>query len=538
MTRRHTVTVVVALSLLAACGHGTSSGEPASRAASSTERPPTSRQQPGQLPAQPSGPATGSDSRAAASAAGPGPTSPGHTGTGFTGPGAAGDTRTDADPVSTFALDVDTASYDYAARALADGRLPDPGSVRPEEFVNAFDQDYAEPDGDGIALHVDGARQPSVEGTDTRIVRVGLQTRRAEQEQRRDATLTFVVDVSGSMSEPGRLDLVQHALHTLVDGLRPGDEVGIVAYSSTARVVSASRPVTEAADLHAAIDGLQPGDSTNLEDGLLLGYHVARQGYRRGSTNRVVLLTDGLANTGATDADQILAEVHEQAGNGIALLTVGVGSEYGDALMERLADRGDGITAYVRNTAQAEDVFLHRLPATIELRAVDAKAQVRFEPGTVASYRLLGYDDRAVADDDFRDDTVDGGEVGAGHSVTALYVVRLRSGAEGTVATATVRWHDPAGGGPRETSHSVSVEDISGELGDASPRLRTDVVAALVAERLRGGAGDLRALAEQADRVASELDDPAVDDLAALAHAAARLSSSDGPGRDPVTQMW
>lgn len=450
-------------------------------------------------------------------------------------PRVGGETRTADDPDSTFALDVDTASYGYAARSLQDGRLPDPGSVRPEEFVNSFRQDYPEPAGDGFTVHVDGARLPFPSYEDTRLLRVGLQTRSADTEDRPDAVLTFVVDVSGSMAEPGRLDLVKDTLHVLVDRLRPGDAVGLVAYSDSARPLSPVVPVRERADLHRAIDRLRTEGSTNLEAGLVTGYDVARRGFRPGSTNRVVLLTDGLANTGATDADTILERVREQAGKGIALLTVGVGSEYGDRLMERLADGGDGIAAYVGDRAEAERVFVERLPATVELRALDAKAQVSFRPETVESYRLVGYEDRAVSDDDFRDDAVDGGEVGPGHSVTALYVVRLRPGAEGEVATATVRWADPRTREPSERSATVSADALAGALDEASLRLRVDAVAAVLAERLRdaapwrgehgrdGHGAGLERLVAQADRVAALTEDPAVEGLARMTRRAAIL---------------
>ena len=223
-------------------------------------------------------------------------------------PDTGGDTSTSNDPRSTFAVDIDTASYGYARRQILDGRRPDPSLVRPEEFVNAFDQDYAEPEGDGFAVHVDGSRLPAAHetGGDVRVMRVGLQTRGESETARPDATLTFVVDVSGSMGEPGRLDLVKDALHTLVDRLRPTDAVAVVAFSSEARVVREMTRVADAERLHSAIDALHTEESTNLAAGLRLGYRVARDGFRPETSNRVVVLSDGLANTGSTDADQIL----------------------------------------------------------------------------------------------------------------------------------------------------------------------------------------------------------------------------------------
>ncbi|MDG4824768.1 von Willebrand factor type A domain-containing protein [Asanoa sp. WMMD1127] len=442
-----------------------------------------------------------------------------------------GDRNPLEDPQSTFAVDVDTASYGYARRVITEGSLPDPTMVRPEEFVNAFDQDYPEPRGDGFAIHADGARPPAAHetGDDVRIMRVGLQTRGEEAASRPDASLTFVVDVSGSMAEPGRLDLVRDALHTLVDQLRPTDSVAIVAFSSEADVLREMTRVSEKDDLHAAIRRLRPDASTNLAAGLTLGYRVARDGFREGTSNRVIVLSDGLANTGSTDADTILRRVRDEAAKEIALLGVGVGSDYGDALMERLADGGDGFAVYVSEPDQARDVFVHRLPATLEVRALDAKVQVTFDGRTVRDYRLIGYENRAVADEDFRDDRVDGGEVGPGHSVTALYEVRLAGDTDlrAPVATVRARWLDPATREPSEASRPVTVADLDAGFEAAAPRFTVDYVAAYLAVALRGDRGSAIALAELrriADRAADRTEDPAVRELADLVDRAASLN--------------
>ncbi len=436
---------------------------------------------------------------------------------------AGGSTSTSQDPLSTFAVDIDTASYTYSRRQILTGQLPSPSTVRPEEFINAFDQDYTEPTGDGFAVHSDGARLPDghASGGDTRLMRIGLQTRSEPDEARTDATLTFVIDVSGSMDEPGRLDLVKDALHTLIDQLRPDDAVAIVAFSSDARVVRKMTRAADRAPLHAAVNSLKTDASTNLAAGLTTGYDVAREGFREGTSNRVIILSDGLANTGTTSADQILNQVREQAAKQIALLGVGVGSSYGDALMERLADGGDGFVVYVSDQKQARDVFVRRLPANLAVRALDAKVQVVFDPKSVTSYRLIGYENRAVADNQFRDDTVDGGEVGPGHSVTALYEVRLAEGAGGNAQAARVdvRWLNPGDRRPAEASRSVRVSDLDGAFALAAPRLAVDYSAAYLAEALRseGSAAvrlpDLERIARAAvDRTG----DPAVKELATL----------------------
>ncbi len=393
-------------------------------------------------------------------------------------------------PQSTFGLDIDTASYTYARRQILDGRRPDPSTVRPEEFVNAFSQDYRQPDGPGFTVTVDGARLPATHGAsgDTRLMRVGLQTRPEDVEHRPDAALTFVVDVSGSMAEPGRLDLVQDALNTLTDQLRETDSVAIVSYSDEADVVQPMTRVRSRASLHSAIDRLHVQGSTNLEAGLVTGYRVAREGFVPGATNRVILLSDGLANVGDTTAQPILNQIREEAARQITLLGVGVGSQYGDSLMEQLADQGDGFVVYVSDRDQARTLFVTKLPATLTLRARDAKAQVTFDSSTVASYRLLGYEDRALDASQFRDDSTDGGEVGPGHSVTALYLVTLRPGvgSGATVAQARVRWLDPTTRQPYESAQTIDVFALRGDFEAASPRLRVCYAAAFFAEVLRG----------------------------------------------------
>lgn len=450
--------------------------------------------------------------------------------------GEQAETKAQSSPLSTFGIDIDTASYDYARRTIKDGRLPSSGTIRPEEFANAFRQDYPQPAGDGFSVTADGSRLPAWAGEDSaesvRLLRIGLQTRDEPEAARPDAALTFVIDRSGSMSEPGRLDLVQNSLHTLVDQLRPTDSVAIVGYNDEAGVVQRMTRVSERAELHKAIDLLSADGSTNLEAGLTTGYAVAREGFRKGATNRVILLSDGLANTGNTEADPILAQVREQAGKGIALLCVGVGSEYGDALMERLADKGDGFAVYVSERRQAEKLFVSRLPATLTVRALDAKVQVAFDSQAVETYRLLGYDNRALAAEDFRDDRVDGGEVGPGHSVTALYLVRLRSGvdfeSDPRVAEARVRWLDPQTRDASETAATVTAGQLGGAYTAASENARVAYTAATFAETLRAGAGATGVryadLSREAEQLAARSENRDIADLATMIRQASKLS--------------
>ncbi|MCX4908585.1 VWA domain-containing protein [Streptomyces sp. NBC_00878] len=466
------------------------------------------------------------------------PTGPSGTDDGAAEDDRKGELRESAPPadyLSTFALDVDTASYGYARRTLEEGRRPDPSTVRPEEFINSFgqEQDYERPDGNGFTVTVDGARTAAPDGSlnkdatydtfgeenrDWRFLRVGLATRAAEDAgERPPAALTFVIDVSGSMAEPGRLDLVKESLGVMTERLRDDDAVALVSFSDEARTVL---PMTRLGDhrgrVHEAIDTLEPTDSTNLGAGVTTGYRTAVDGLREGATNRVVLLSDALANTGDTDADSILDRIADaRREHGITLFGVGVGSDYGDALMERLADKGDGHTTYVSNAEDARTVFCDQLPRNIDLTARDAKAQVSFDPETVDQFRLIGYDNRRVADEDFRDDRVDGGEIGPGHTVTALYAVRTKPGASGHVATATVRWLDPNSRTPHEETGQIETDSLERALWDgesAASGLQVTAIAAYFADALRSGndrgsavpaAPSLTELAERADELAA-----------------------------------
>ncbi|MFF1506093.1 von Willebrand factor type A domain-containing protein [Streptomyces sp. NPDC058326] len=451
---------------------------------------------------------------------------------------SAGGSRAPApDYLSTFALDVDTASYGYARRTLAEGRLPDPETVRPEEFVNSFRPDYPRPADNGFSVTLDGART----GQDGwSLVRVGLATRGADRgAERPPAALTFVVDVSGSMAEPGRLDLVKESLGLLAGRLRDDDSIALVTFSDEAET---RLPMTRVGDargrIREVVDALETSASTNVEAGVTTGYDVAVEGHRKGATNRVVLLSDALANTGATEAGTILERIDEERREyGITLFGVGVGSEFGDAFMEQLADRGDGQTTYVSTSAQARKVFVDQLPSHVELRARDAKAQVSFDRRTVEKFRLIGYENRKVADEDFRNDRVDGGEVGAGHTVTALYAVKTRPGATGPVATATVRWLDPATRAPRERSGSVATGGLAADLwGGGHESLQLTAITAYFAEALRGGdlpgSPGLHRLANHAGAIAERSGSAVVRELADAVRQAYGLTG-DGQGEIP-----
>jgi Ca-activated chloride channel family protein len=427
------------------------------------------------------------------------------------------------DPLSTFAMDVDTGSYTYARGSLQNGVVPTPAAVRTEEFVNAQAQDYAAPVDNAFALTLDGTTAPFLPG-DTRVVRVGIQSRTVADADRQDANLTFVVDISGSMADPGKLEAVRPALHALVESLRPTDRVGIVVYSDATRVLLPSTPVSERQAIDGAIDQLQTEGSTNVEQGLRLGYEQARASLDPGRIDRVILLSDGVANVGATGPEAILEIIGDAARDGIDLVTVGFGlGDYNDRLMEQLADQSDGFYAYVDGEREAVRLFSEDLAGTLQTVAREAKVQVEFNPATVSSYRLIGFENRAVADDDFRNDAVDGGEVGAGHTVTALYEVALHEGAsapDAWLARGVIRWLDPDTSAASELETSLLTANVSGSIGESPLRLQQDVYVAAFAETLRGsgwsGLISLDGLSQNLHSLATRLADESLTEVANL----------------------
>ena len=434
------------------------------------------------------------------------------------------------DQRSTFSLDVDTGAYGIARRYLADGYLPDPDSVRVEEFVNAFDGGYGAPIEGTFAITADGAPAPFMWSSDTSyLLRIGVQARDLADEQRPDARLTFVIDTSGSMEMENRLGLVKRALGLLVDGLRPSDSVAIVEYGSEARVVLPSTPAQDTWTIHDAIDHLRPGGSTNAAAGLLLGYDLARHAFDADSLNRVVLASDGVANVGLTDPDGMLDLIGDAATEHIQLVTVGFGmGNYNDALMERLADHGDGFYGYVDDLDEARRLFLDDLTGTLTTVALDAKAQVTFDPAQVRSYRLLGYENREIADDQFRDDSLPAAGIGAGHAVTALYELELMPGAGGVIGSVALHWTDPATHEPHETGLAIGTDDFAPSFAQAPPRFRLASFVAAWAGALRrdpwAAEVSLREIADEVRLLYPELEnDPDVAELVQLTAESARL---------------
>jgi len=390
------------------------------------------------------------------------------------------------EPTSTFGLDVDTGSVSIGRTFLAQGTLPPPDSVRTEEWVNAVGSAQEGPTDAALGVATDTA--PSAFGS-TRLVRVGVAGRDLAVADRPPANLTFVVDTSGSMDVRDRLGLVKASLGLLVLNLRDDDTISIVEYSDEAGVVLAPTPVEDASRIVAAIDDLEPSNSTNLEAGLRTGYQQATKAFRKDGLNAVILASDGVANVGLTDPDGLAGVIQDRADAGIHLVTVGYGmGNYNDDLMEQVADQGDGFYAYLDTYAQAERLFRDRLTSTLAVVADDAKAQVRFDPKLVESYRQVGYENRALSNEDFDDASVDAGEVGAGHRVTALYEVRLADGgadlaADAELGTASVRYRDAASDQTVTVDRPIVLGEAT-EAADAPADARFQAAVAAFAEWL------------------------------------------------------
>ena len=433
---------------------------------------------------------------------------------------------TSVDNLSTFSLDVDTGSYTIARNYIQDGLTPPPDAIRVEEFVNAFDQGYANPPNTAFAIYADGAPSP-FHNDGTIFLRIGVQGYDVAEADRKSAAFTFVIDVSGSMEGSNRLGLVKESLNLLVDRMREDDTVAIVVYGSEARVVLEPTAGSRRGDILTAIYSLQTEGSTNMEAGLLLGYEMANWVYKPGGINRVVLASDGVANVGDTSANSLAQKIRGYADSGITLTTIGFGMDnYNDIIMEQLADQGDGNYAYVDTYDEAQTLFVDNLMSTIQVIGLDAKIQVEFDRNVVERYRLVGYENRAIADQDFRNDSVDAGEIGAGHTATAVYAVQLYPGAVGRIATVNLRWQDPDSRRVQEISGNFGTANLAPSFDDAPLHYQLAVVVSQYAELLRhsywADGLNFEALRIRSQRLASQLGTEEVVELAGLVERSSR----------------
>ncbi len=332
-----------------------------------------------------------------------------------------------SDPVSTFSIDVDTGSYANVRRFLMNGQLPPRDAIRIEEMVNYFAYDYPAPVDASAPFSLAVATTPTPWNPDTYLMRVGIKGMEPPADERPAANLVFLIDVSGSMSDPDKLPLLKAGLKLLTWQLRPEDKASIVVYAGAAGLVLEPTAGTERRDIIAAIDRLEAGGSTAGGEGLELAYAQAEKARIENGINRVILATDGDFNVGVTDIEQLKRMVERNREDGVSLTTLGFGEgNYNDALMEAIADVGNGNYGYVDSLKEAKRLLVDELGATIQTIAKDVKIQIEFNPAVIAEYRLIGYENRALQRQDFNNDRKDAGEIGAGHSVTALYEVALK----------------------------------------------------------------------------------------------------------------
>ncbi len=422
----------------------------------------------------------------------------------YDGKAVAGVQEVATAPVSTFSIDVDTGAYANVRRFLKEGQPVPAAAVRTEELVNYFRYDYPRPSSPATPFTVTTDVAMTPWNANTRLLRIGLRGYDLATDKRPPANLVFLVDTSGSMQSQDKLPLVKAALRGLAEQLRPDDRVAIVAYAGSAGVVLS--PTGDRRYVEAALACLEAGGSTAGGQGIELAYATARAHFRKGAVNRIFLATDGDFNVGISDRDALEALVKRNRDDGITLTTLGFGTgNYNEAMMERIADVGNGNYAYIDSATEAKKVLEDQLSATLVTIAKDVKVQVEFNPAAIRQYRLIGYENRALREEDFTNDAVDAGDMGAGHQVTALYEVvpagspgwtgerrypenrapTRPTGGGGEAAFVKLRYKLPAGGASREISRAVpaaAIRDARAPAGD------TAFVAAVAAygQKLRG----------------------------------------------------
>ena len=387
---------------------------------------------------------------------------------------------------STFSIDVDNASYTLMRDSLENGQLPSPDSVRPEEYINYFDYGYDEPIGDDpFSINLEVA--PSKFGADKHLMRVGIKGLELHEEDMLPTNLVFLIDVSGSMQSEEKLPLVKQSLRTLLDNLRPSDTVGIVVYAGADGVVLDSTPVRERAKIEHALDNLAAGGGTNAEAGIVSAYQMAERARIDDGNNRVIILTDGDFNVGKT-GDDLYDLIDTYREREISLTCMGYGrGNYHDRHMENLSKRGNGNYFYVDSINEAKRVFGERLVATLQVIAADVKIQVEFNEDAISRYRLIGYENRLLENEDFEDDTKDAGEIGPGHTVTAYYELELTEGAEqeSVLSEVRIRYKNQYGEESQQIDRAIKLGAVHPSFDEASAGFRFGAAVAEFAEVLR-----------------------------------------------------
>ncbi|HEY6093391.1 MAG TPA: VWA domain-containing protein [Gallionellaceae bacterium] len=410
-----------------------------------------------------------------------------------------------AEPVSTFSIDVDTGAYANVRRMLNAGRLPPADAVRVEEMINYFPYAYALPQGSApFAVHTEIA--PAPWNAQHQLLRIGIKGQDVAKASLPPANLVFLVDVSGSMDTSDKLPLLKSALKLLINQLRPQDKVSLVTYASGTQVVLEPTSGAHKARLLAALDNLHAGGSTAGAAGITLAYDMAQQGYVRGGINRILLATDGDFNVGVTSFEALKSMVEEKRKGGVSLSTLGFGvGNYNEKLMEQIADAGNGNYSYVDTLNEGQKVLVNEMTSTLATIAKDVKIQIEFNPAVVSEYRLVGYENRMLKREDFNNDKVDAGEVGAGHTVTALYELTLK-GQPGSVdplrygkghadladkaaelAFLRLRYKAPDGDESRLVEWPLQRQQAQTSFAHASAEFRFAAAVAAFGQQLRGG---------------------------------------------------
>ena len=406
------------------------------------------------------------------------------------------------EPVSTFSIDVDTGSYANVRRFLNDGGLPPEDAVRIEEIVNYFPYNYPLPTGTHpFAIHTQTVDSPWQ--LEAKLIKIGIQAQDLAKKELPPANLVFLVDVSGSMDEPDKLPLVKKTLRILTEQLRPQDKVTLITYADGEALVLPPTSGRNKDEILRAINKLQAGGSTAGESALKMAYEQAQKAYVKNGINRILLATDGDFNVGVADTEALKSMVAEKRKSGISLTTLGFGTgNYNEDMMEQIADAGDGNYSYIDNEKEAKKVLQHQLTSTLATVAQDVKIQVEFNPATVKEYRLVGYTNRTLRNEDFNNDKVDAGDIGSGHSVTAIYEI-IPQGKQGWLNESRYQKATAASGGKNEyafvkvryklpgqsTSKLIeqAVPAISIPLAQADEDTRLALAAASYAQALRGG---------------------------------------------------
>jgi len=412
-------------------------------------------------------------------------------------------------PVSTFSIDVDTGSYSNVRRFINGGRLPQHNAVRVEELVNYFNYDYPQPDTSNIPFQITTEVAPSPWNADSHLLHIGIKGYDVDHSALPNANLVFLVDVSGSMNSPQKIGLLKQSLKLITQKMRADDRISIAVYAGASGVILEGKSGNDKAEIMRAIDQFQAGGSTNGAAGIRLAYQLAQTHFIKGGINRVLLATDGDFNVGTVNFEALIDIVENRRQSGISLTTLGFGQgNYNDHLMEQLADKGNGNYAYIDTLQEARKVLVEEMSSTLHTIAKDVKIQVEFNPDVVQEYRLIGYENRALNREDFNNDKVDAGEVGAGHSVTALYEITFVGGAGNRVdplrygkrekklekneasnelAFVKLRYKQPDQNVSQLMTQPVVTSDMHREFNNASDRFKFAAAVAGFGQILSGG---------------------------------------------------